>query len=172
MDEICPQCGHRFSENHPRFCSACGSRVDGGRAGLCQGGTPGNKNEKNQQVAVFCSSFIPGLGQVYNGETLKGVFFLIGTLLGLFLLLIPGLVVWIYSMYDAHIIAGKMNEGTIEFKPLQPFSMVLFVLAAVVVLIAAIVVFFVIIISSMLSALSPAGSTDFFQMLKISGIYP
>jgi hypothetical protein len=32
--------------------------------------------------------------------------------MGLFLVLIPGLIVLIYSMYDAYITAGKMNAGT------------------------------------------------------------
>jgi len=131
-----------------------------------------HKNEKNPQIAVFCSSLIPGLGQVYNGETLKGFVFLIGTLLGLFLLLIPGLVVWIYSMYDAHITAGKMNEGTLEFRPVQTAYMVLFVVAAVFLVIVVVVTITLIVISSMLSQLSPRGNADFLQMLKMSGQFP
>lgn len=63
---------------------------------------------------IFCSSVIPGVGQVYNGESQKGLVLLLGTRLGLFLFLIPGLVVWIYSMYDAYLTAGKMNKETPE----------------------------------------------------------
>jgi hypothetical protein len=55
---------------------------------------PGIKrtDQKNPQIAGFCSSFIPEPGQVYNGEIRKGVLLFLGTLLGLFFIL-PGLVV-------------------------------------------------------------------------------
>ena len=39
-------------------------------------------------------------------------------------------------MYDAHITAGKMNDGTLEFRPMQMVHMVLFVAAAVFIVIA------------------------------------
>jgi TM2 domain-containing membrane protein YozV len=169
MDNICPHCGHGSLEEHPRFCSACGGRMDSNCAPAGSGSEIWHNNEKNPQIAVFCSSLIPGLGQVYNGETLKGFVFLFGTLLGLFFILIPGLVVWIYSMYDAHITAGKMNEGTLEFRPVQPVYMVLFVVAAVFLVIAVLVAITLIIISIILSQLSPLGNTDFLQMLKMSG---
>ena len=132
----------------------------------------GLKMQKNPQIAVFCSSLIPGLGQVYNGETLKGFVFLLGTLLGLFFILIPGLVVWIYSMYDAHITAGKMNEGTLKSRPMQPAYMVLFVVAAVFLAIVVVVAITLIVISSMLTQLSPLGNADSLQMLKMSRLFP
>jgi TM2 domain-containing membrane protein YozV len=172
MEDTCQHCGHHSLDEHPRFCSACGSRMDGSGAAAGSGSEIRHENEKNPQIAVFCSSLIPGLGQVYNGETLKGFVFLIGTILGLFLIFIPGLIVWIYSMYDAHITAGKMNEGAIVFRPLQPVYLVIFVVAAVFLVIAVVVAITLIIISSMLSQLSPLGNADFLQMLKMSGQYP
>lgn len=172
MDDICPYCGHRSLEEHPRFCSACGGRMDCSSTPADSGGEIRHENEKNPQIAVFCSSLIPGLGQVYNGETLKGLAFLFGTILGFFFILIPGLVVWIYSMYDAHITAGKMNEATLEFRPMQPVYMVLFVVAAVFLVIAVVGTITMIIISSMLSQLSPVGNADFLRMLNMSGQFP
>ena len=172
MDDICPHCGHHSLEEHPRFCSACGCRMDSSSSPAGSGSEIRQENEKNPQIAVFCSSLIPGLGQVYNGETLKGFVFLVSTLLGLFLILIPGLVVWIYSMYDAHITAGKMNEGTLEFRPVQPAYIVLFVVVAVFLIIAVLVAITLIMISIMLSQLSPLGNADFLQMLKMSGQFP
>jgi len=142
----------------------------------CTPSGPGSEirleNEKNPQIAVFCSSLIPGLGQVYNGETLKGFVFLFGTLLGLFFILIPGLVVWIYSMYDAHITAGKMNEGTLKSRPMQPAYMALFVVAAVFLAIVVVVAITLIVISIMLTQLSPLGNPDSLQMLKMSRLFP
>jgi TM2 domain-containing membrane protein YozV len=172
MDDSCPHCGHPSSEEYPRFCSACGGRMDGSCTPAGYGSEIRQENEKNPQIAVFCSSLIPGLGQVYNGETLKGFIFLFGTLLGLFLILIPGLVVWIYSMYDAHITAGKMNEGTLERRPMQTAHMVIFVVAAVFLVITVVVAISLIIISSMLSWLSPLGNADSLQMLKMSRFFP
>jgi len=172
MDDICPHCGHRSLEEHPRFCSACGGPMDSSCTPTGSCSEILHENEKNPQIAVFCSSLIPGLGQVYNGETLKGFVFLFGTLLGLFLILIPGLIMWIYSMYDAHITAGKMNEGTLEFRPLHPAYIVLFVVVAVFLIIAVVVAITLIIISSMLSQLSPQGNADFLQMFKMSGQFP
>jgi TM2 domain-containing membrane protein YozV len=172
MDDICPHCGHCSLEEHPRFCSACGGRIDSSCTPAGSGSEIWHNNEKNPQIAVFCSSLIPGLGQVYNGETLKGFVFLFGTLLGLFFILIPGLVVWIYSMYDAHLTAGKMNEGTLEFRPMQPAYMVVFVVAAVFLVIVVVVAITLIVISSMLTQLSPLGNADSLQMLKMSGLFP
>jgi TM2 domain-containing membrane protein YozV len=172
MDDICPHCGHRSLEEQPRFCSACGGRMNGSSTTAGPVSEKQPEHEKNPQIAVFCSSLIPGLGQVYNGETLKGFVFLFGTLLGLFFILIPGLVVWIYSMYDAHITAGKMNEGTLKFRPIQPAYMVVFIVAAVFLLIVVVVAITLIVISSMLTQLSPLGNADSLQMLKMSRLFP
>ena len=172
MDDICPLCGHHSPEEQPRFCSACGGRMDSSVTTAGSGSEIRHEKEKNPQIAVFCSSLIPGLGQVYNGETLKGFVFLFGTLLGLFLLLIPGLIVWIYSMYDAHITAVKMNEGTLGFRPMQPAYLVLFVVAAVFLVIVVLVVITLIVMSIMLSQLSPSGNADFLYMLKMSRLFP
>lgn len=169
MDQTCSQCGHRSREEDPRFCSACGWRMDGSSPPVDPENTIRHENTKNPQIAVFCSSLIPGLGQLYNGETLKGLAFLIGTLIGLFLLVIPGVAVWVYSMYDAHIIAGKMNDGILAFRPMNPFYMVVFVISSVFIFIAVVVAITVLVISTMLSQLSPAGSADFFRMLDAGG---
>jgi TM2 domain-containing membrane protein YozV len=169
MDEICPHCGHRSLEINPRFCSACGGRVGGSSTPAGSGSETRHEDEKNPQIAVFCSSIIPGLGQVYNGESHKDLALRLGTHLGLFLILIPGLVVWIYSMYDAYLNAEKMNEGTVESRPLQPVQIVLFVVAAVFIVIAVILTTTMIIISRMLSQLSPAGNVDFFQIPGSNG---
>jgi len=69
---------------------------------------------KNPSVAIVLSFFWPGLGQLYNGQIGKGIFFLIAAgaaallmwvLIGF--LLYP--VVWIWGMVDANISAKKIN---------------------------------------------------------------
>ena len=168
MDKICRQCGHSSPEEQPRFCSACGRHMDSECDTLSSRGSIRGEDDKNQQVAVFCSSLIPGLGQIYNGESVKGFIFLFSTVVGLFLLLIPGLIIWIYSMYDAYISAGKMNEGILESAPVKPVIVVIFVLSAVFLAIAVIIVILMVVISLMVSLLGPAGNTYFFRMLDAS----
>ena len=75
-------------------------------------------------------------------------------------------------MYDAHITAGKMNEGTLKSRPMQPAYMVLFVVAAVFLAIVVVVAITLIVISSMLTQLSPLGNADSLQMLKMSRLFP
>lgn len=169
MDKTCPHCGHHSLEEQPRFCSACGGRIDGSIISIGSVSETRGRDQKNPQIAVFCSSFIPGLGQVYNGEPLKGFILLLGSLFGAILFLIPGLIIWVYSMYDAHITAGKMNDGTLEFRPMQMVHMVLFVAAAVFIVITAVVMVTLVIISGMLSLLGTSGNSDFSRMLLYYG---
>ena len=71
---------------------------------------------KNRVVATLLSAIIPGAGQIYNGEVLKGIILLIlafvsavlmAILIG-YLLYFP---LWIYGMIDAVIVADKINKG-------------------------------------------------------------
>ena len=76
---------------------------------------------KNSGVAVILSFFVPGLGQIYNGQILKGVIFIIlhgisvviaiilivggaftanGTAILIGILLYP--IFWVYNLYDAY----------------------------------------------------------------------
>jgi hypothetical protein len=85
-----------------------------------------HSEEKSPWGATICSFFIPGLGQVYNGETAKGIAVFFGTLIGFFIYFIPGLVVWLFGLYDAYIPAKKMNAGEIPFRPPKTAPMILF----------------------------------------------
>jgi TM2 domain-containing membrane protein YozV len=63
------------------------------------------------------SFFIPGLGQIYNGELGKGITIVVVTIASWmltvihigFVILIP---LWIWSMYDAYRTAEKINTLT------------------------------------------------------------
>ena len=69
---------------------------------------------RNPSAAVALS-LIPGLGQVYNGMLVRGIILFVATLLGLFIFIIPGVCIWIYSIYDAFRTAEKINRGEIAF---------------------------------------------------------
>ncbi len=63
-------------------------------------------------IAVILSFFIPGLGQFYTGQLLKAIllFVLAVIFAGLSTILIGipfYILVWLYSMYDAYVVAGR-----------------------------------------------------------------
>lgn len=126
-------------------------------------GAPGPE-AKNTSVAGFCSSVLPGLGQVYNGEIAKGYLLFLLTLAGLFLFLIPGIVVWLYSLYDAYAVAGKMNSGAMEARPASGLQMVIFIIVAIIVVVAAVLVLISVAMSYLMAQLGPDG-TRFLQTM-------
>lgn len=82
--------------------------------------------EKNPAFAAVLSLLFPGLGQVYNGETGKGVLVLFGVLAGLLVMLIPGVAVWLFGVYDAWATARRMNAGTVPFREARLATILLF----------------------------------------------
>jgi TM2 domain-containing membrane protein YozV len=174
MTVICPHCGKESNEEAPRFCSGCGARMDG----TITAGFPGYaglpRPQKSTTIAGFCSSFLPGLGQVYNGETAKGFVFFFLTLIGLFVFLVPGLLVWLYAMYDAYAVAGKMNTGEIGFRETSTIHMVIFIVVAVIVIIIALLIIIAMVMSSLMSGLGSFGSLgtgNYNKMLENSGLF-
>jgi TM2 domain-containing membrane protein YozV len=71
---------------------------------------------RNPSLAAALS-LLPGLGQVYNGMLVRAIILFIATLLGLFIFIIPGVCIWIYSIYDAFRTAEKINCGETAFGP-------------------------------------------------------
>ena len=86
------------------------------------------RGEKNPAFAAGLSLLFPGLGQVYNGETGKGVLVLFGVLAGLLVMLIPGVAVWLFGIYDAWATARRMNAGTVPFREARLATVLLFML--------------------------------------------
>ncbi len=88
-------------------------------------------NEEKQPVlAAIGSFFIPGLGQVYNGESyVKGFMYLAGTYLG-YLLILPGFLIWLYGIYNAYTTANKINAGEIIVNPSSTARVLIYAVAA------------------------------------------
>ncbi|WP_305066516.1 hypothetical protein [Methanoculleus sp.] len=101
--------------------------------------------KKNPVFAAGLSLLFPGLGQVCNGETGKGLLvlfgvlagllvmlipgvavWLFGVLAGLLVMLIPGVAVWLFGVYDAWAIARRMNAGTVPFREVRLSTIVIF----------------------------------------------
>ena len=75
---------------------------------------------KNPGIAAVLCFFWTGVGQIYNGQILKGLI-LIGVqiLNGLLMFLLIGFItyplVWIWGMYDAYKTAERLNRETASF---------------------------------------------------------
>jgi hypothetical protein len=71
---------------------------------------------KSAGFAALGSLCFSGLGQVYNGQLRKGVVIFFGTIAGVLLFVVPGVIIWIFGVADAWLTAKKMNEGKIPFQ--------------------------------------------------------
>ena len=71
---------------------------------------------KNPGVAAVLSFFICGLGQIYNGQILKGLIMMICYFIAWLLvyvligfIIVP--VLWIWGMFDAYRTAERLNKA-------------------------------------------------------------
>ena len=107
--KYCPECGRELQNPNAVICPHCGGALR----------TP-YREDKNPLLAAFLSFLAPGAGQIYNGQTQKGVMFLVVDFLcevcsDLDLLSVGALVVllifWIAVVVDAYTTAKKLNRG-------------------------------------------------------------
>jgi TM2 domain-containing membrane protein YozV len=168
MPEICPHCGKESNEESPRFCSGCGVRMDGSIPAGYYANPP--RPQKSTMIAGFCSSFLPGLGQVYNGQTAKGFALFLLTLAGLVIFLIPGLIVWLYAMYDAYSVAGTMNSGETPFRETRTIHLVVFIVFAVAAIVVVLLIIIAMVISSLPSQLGSLDTGNFNRMFGTNGL--
>jgi len=71
------------------------------------------KKRRRTYIPLFLSAAVPGLGQLYNGQIIKGLILLpLGDIVknNRTLYDLPMIVVWVYSIYDAGIFAAKYNN--------------------------------------------------------------
>jgi TM2 domain-containing membrane protein YozV len=173
MVNYCPSCGNAVPDTNAQFCSTCGAKLSFGpsvsQPAITQKESQKERTEeKHPFVALLCSFFVPGLGQVYNGETAKGLGIFFGTLIGFFIFIIPGLLVWLYGLYDAYSTSQKMNAGEIPFKPTKTAHLILFIILAVFIVVLVAFVIFVIALASVVtpttasytSAIQPSQSSQ------------
>jgi len=92
-----------------------------------------DREKKNPVLAAIAAVFFAGLGQIYNGQNLKGFLIFFGTVFGVALLIVPGLVIWLFGIYDAYVTAKRMKYGKIPYEPAN----LLFVLLYFVILVVA-----------------------------------
>jgi TM2 domain-containing membrane protein YozV len=74
------------------------------------------QTKKNPGLAAVASFFFSGLGQIYNGEILKGVLLMVIQVINVLLMFVViGFVtyplVWVYGIWDAYRSAEKFNQS-------------------------------------------------------------
>lgn len=119
---FCSSCGSP-NDDSARFCHKCGASVGGVpppappgpdfstmRGGPTSTTTVVGKQYatgKNAAVAMILSFFIPGVGQIYNGDTKKGVIMLgAAVLLGALTAGVGWLAIAVWSVVDAYQVAS------------------------------------------------------------------
>lgn len=117
----CTQCGKNV-------CSNCAMEVDGKLVcKTCAQGMANKQvaaatavNKKEPLFALVLSFFIPGLGQLYNGDARKGIILFVGAVVSALLMwvclgFLTYLIIWLYGMYDAYVYAEKINRGEVKY---------------------------------------------------------
>ena len=75
---------------------------------------------KDSRLTFLLSLIFPGLGQIYNGQTDKGILFLMAEALSCVMILlfavglVTGSAVWIWGMVDAYKTAEELNTTASE----------------------------------------------------------
>ena len=123
------------------------------------------KEGKNPVLAAILSFFFGGLGQVYNGNLIKGLAIFFGEIAGVLLLFIPTLIIKIYAVYDAYTTSKRMNIGQVPFIAVKSrdlivyFVVIIITFVVVVALMVALIALFP--LSSPLPAAAGAGGPQF-----------
>jgi TM2 domain-containing membrane protein YozV len=71
---------------------------------------------KSAGLAAVLSLVLPGLGQIYNGQILKGIILIIiDAINGALMFVLIGFITWpitvLYAVYDAYKTAERINAG-------------------------------------------------------------
>lgn len=109
---MCQNC-HTENQKDSKFCIKCGSSLT---ASVLDDGIRRSSSSvkryaqgKNPTLAAFLSFLIVGVGQIYNGDVLKGILLFIACVL-LSFTVIGAFGIWGYGIYDAYQVA-KGNQS-------------------------------------------------------------
>ena len=122
---FCPNCGEKLSKTE-KFCPNCGFDLknisnnahnkNANNSYNVQGSGENLPVRKEPIVSVILSFVFPGLGQFYNGQSTKAIYFIILAVVSVVLtiILIRALIyllIWLWSIIDAYNSAEKLNRG-------------------------------------------------------------
>lgn len=135
MPNFCPNCGAGLQYPEAEICPSCGVRIRD---------PPGPKEEKSPGLAAVLSLLFGGSGQVYNGDLAKGLAILLGQFFGTLFFIIPGIIIWVFAIYDAYSTSKQMNLGKIPFAKATQEDVIIYIVALVgVIIVTVLAIFFV-----------------------------
>lgn len=108
---ICQNCGKDTPEG--KFCEYCGGSIQAAQTYQQPPPATTKAQVKNPVLALIASFIICGVGQMYNGQILKGVILLVVMIIIYALAGLVALIVTLYAMYDAYTTAVKINNGEV-----------------------------------------------------------
>ena len=106
--KFCAHCGKECSENQA-VCIGCGCSLQAGPAAQAAAPADGlvHPSGKSPTTAAILSCLIVGLGQLYLGQVMFLVSYLVGAATGGILTII----IWIAAIIDASNIGKKLEQG-------------------------------------------------------------
>jgi len=105
--KYCSSCGQQIDAK-ANFCPKCGAHLTSYQASTIY-------ERKVEGFSAVLSFFVPGLGQIYNGQIGRGIVILCIfalCLVSMFILIgfLLAPVLWIWNIYDAYGSAKKINQ--------------------------------------------------------------
>ena len=135
MPNFCPNCGAGLQYPEAEICPSCGVRIRD---------PPRPKEEKSPGMAAVLSFLFGGSGQVYNGDLAKGLAILLGQFFGTLFFIIPGIIIWVFAIYDAYSTSKRMNLGEIPFAKATQEDVIIYIVALIgVIIVTVLAIFFV-----------------------------
>jgi TM2 domain-containing membrane protein YozV len=101
-ESFCASCGAKMDLSLSDTCPNCGEKYQPTVAKPASEAVQAPSGGKNPVLAAILSFFIPGVGQIYNGNVGRGILTFIAFIIGVFLFVFPGVIVWLWSVYDAY----------------------------------------------------------------------